>query len=63
MISKKIEYYRRVYAKFVDGNKIDVYLDLDKFDLPVWNETDKKFIFLKNLKDTETLIQFFMRLS
>lgn len=54
---------RRVHAKFDDGKTINVYLDLDKFDLPVWSETDRKFLILKNLKDTDTVDEFFLSLS
>ena len=55
LIDKKIEYMRRVHAQFDDGKTIDVFLDLDQFDLPVWSETDKKFLILKSLKVTDTL--------
>ena len=63
LIDKKIEYMRRVHAKLDDGKTIDVFLDLDNFHLPVWSETDRKFLVLKNLKDTDTLNQFFVGLS
>ena len=54
---------RRVYAQLDDGKTIDVYLDIDTFDLPVWSFTDRKFLILRNIKDTDTVQSFFERLS
>ena len=37
LIQKKIDYTRRVYANFDDGKTIDVFLEIDKFDLPIYS--------------------------
>lgn len=63
IIQKKIDYTRRVHANFDDGKTIDVFLEIDKFDLPIYSQTNQKFIMMKNLKDTDTLNEFFVRLS
>ena len=40
IIQKKIEYTRRLHAKIDDGKTIDVFLEIDQFDLPIYSQTN-----------------------
>lgn len=40
IIKKKIEYVRRVHANFDDGRTVDVFIEIEQFDLPIYSQTN-----------------------